>query len=1037
MATFIPQVQDQSAPIPYAPTNYQFLQTQMDRANAMYESGLQEVKSGYASILNTPVTGVEANERKNKYIQDAQNKLRTLSSKDLSLPQNVVQAEAAYAPFWEDNLLITNSAYTRKIDKENNKLDSWINSTDEEERSLYSDHNKRALQKVSGILANTPMNAASYAKLANEMNEARAIPYYNIDKEAMDSFKSMFGNDIEKGPNHVTLGNGAMYTEYNGPNSYDAYRTWYIAHAANEKYQPQLRQQAWLQVQDRRKEILSKNPTIAPDEVDKMLAKNRMKELHEVYSSQENSYTKLINDYNDKINDLRIQVSNQKGQMQPADKMQLDVWTNKLKQYTALRDNISHTLLSDYTETIDGRPNEEYYKKLSDIATNPVNYLTNIDMVRAADMWATKMSSVTREKVEVNPIEHETNYWRDKEIEHQLKIAELRISEQRVRNEMGRLSLDAQKADDELFMKTGINRRTGEVDSRFTGANGWAGSLSAGSSLANADVYPYTIDPQKVDNLLGQIEAEKNAPRDMAFGEMLNVTDPNGFGSIVLGKYGMGLSDREMNDLTSLVNSMLTQGAVEGTAQQKAVWNKVKDNLVKEGVVKKASDITGPWTLFPAMKAYAPKVSNKLVASNADYKHSIQDALAMSQGKMDSYMEEYIDAEHNFNERVRDKIVSDERFQPLVVQEGNSKRVLTPKDIANKLPKEITIYEEQGSVTNKQYVPVKLSRDDIANAYMSGNLFISPGRGNGSNGGVITIYGKTYSMPPSMFPRDPLTSEEIAYANVYGELNKIGKSEDIANLRKLAGAEAAKNLNINNGLIYQSIVMDPNDPDEGKAGNAIKLARDLSPIANTTNFYTYDSNGKEVLLKNQDKGDQLIQDIRSITASNKEMKDRVANIQIIKDLGVAAITLRPNISDNDKTYPLAGKTVYMRLTPTAMGGMLGNIPSGMVKGPLAGLLRGKDYYSSPTMRNSGMEWSLTGMNNGPDGKPTVAMWSVDYRDENSANVTRRYPFPLVGRNSKTLVEINDAIKSMESSYLSTKETQRKAKTQQIAATPTR
>lgn len=1027
MATFIPQVQDRSAPIPQLPTNYQFLQTQMDRANAMYESGLQEVKSGYASILNTPVTGVGANERKNKYIQDAQNKLRTLSSKDLSLPQNVVQAEAAYAPFWEDDILIQNTAETRRQIKGNGQLDSWLYSTDEDVRAMYSDTNREAFQIANNLLANTPMTKEAYAKIMPELQKARAIPYYNIDKEAMDSFKSMFGNDIDKGPNHVTLGNGAMYTEYNGPNSYDAYRTWYTAHVANEKYQPQLRQQAWVELQKRRDEVVRNNPGVAPEQVDKLLAKNRMKELQDAYSTQKNSYTKLIQDYNDKINDLKIQVSNQKGQMQPADKMQLDVWTNKLRQYTALRDNISQTLLSEYTETIDGRPNEEYYKKLSDIATNPENYLANINMVRSADMWATKMSSVTREKVEVNPIEHEANYWRDKEIEHQLKLAELRLDEQRIKNEMGRLSLDAQKADDELFMKTGINRRTGEVDSRFTGANGWAGSLSTSSSLANADVYPYTIDPQKVDNLLGQIEAEKNAPRDMAFGEMLNVTDPNGFGSIVLGKYGMGLSDREMNDLTSLVNSMLTQGAVEGTAQQKAVWNKVKDNLVKEGVVKKASDITGPWTLFPAMKAYAPKVSNKLVASNADYKHSIQDALAMSQGKMDSYMEEYIDAEHNFNERVQDKIVSDERFQSLVVQEGNNKRVLSESDIRKHLST-VDVVDNRGNM-------VKIKPEELARAYFNGTLETS--KPTTLRARTIRIGDEEYKL--KLDNLDPATINN--YNNTFrviDELNdKFGSSKKLSDLRRLAGAEAAKNLNINNGLIYQSIVMDPNDPDEGKASNAIKLARDLSPIANTTNFYTYDSDGKEVLLKNQDKGDQLIQDMRAITSSTKEMKDKVANIQIIKDLGVAAITLRPNISGEDAAYPLAGKTVYMRLTPTAMGGMLGNIPSSMIKGPLAGLLRGKDYYSSPTMRNSGMEWSLTGMNNGPDGNPTVAMWSVDYRDENGANVTRRYPFPLVGRNAKTLVEINNEIRSKEGSYLSTKETQRKAKTQQIAATPTR
>lgn len=1021
MASYIPNITDNTQQIPVGSTmpqsNYQFLQTQMDKANAMYESGFQEVKSGYASIVNAPVTGIEANERKQKYIQQAQNKLRTLSSKDLSLPQNVAQAETAYAPFWEDDLLIQNTANTRFLHKNNSQLDNWLYSNDEETRSLYNDKNRAAIQEATMLLANTPMTKEAYAGLSGIIQDkARAIPYYDINKDIDEAWNLRYGSGIDKGISSTHLSGLGMITDYNGPQSYDAYKTWILSHLSpDSKYMPQLKQQAWLEVQEARKKVMYENPTITdPKQVDNILAKNRMQKLKEVYSSRENVYSGLLDSYANQLNDLRTQVYvDQGGQWDESQKAAEQALLANIEGYTNLYNN-TKLQGQKYNELVDDKPNPLYFQTLTDIATNPDDYVTNLLIDNIADSWATGRASVTARKVEVNPIEDKIRHYQNEDRKHWVEVQKLLKEKEKLDIEREQLQLTARGQAWDLYKTTGKLSPFGPTDSNFRGGKlGWATTWNGeniGGVVSDATEQINHLEKTRL------VQEKLNAPRDIALNTMLNI-DATGFGGIVLGDNGLKLTDKEQDTFARYMKKMVDRGQVSDDPEGKAVWDKVKNKLKTAGVIKNTNDILGPWGMQSALDDYGNKdVADGLRKLGSDAALRQLQALQSQSSSIKANMLQYTDGREKFDKEVLEKASKDARFKKLLV---DGKRMVESNDIEKILPNEILAYDP---ATDKE---VKLNKADIANAYLT-DSFSAEDKLAGF--GEVTINGATYRIYNTPFNK----KQKENYRNLDRSLRTIrerfGTPKDINTLRTKLVGELSSAIEYKDGALYKKLTRDPNDEDKEVANKTIQDIQQHAPIANTTMFY-YIKPGESAPTFLQKEDPAKVEKLRELMSSTPEIQKYVANFQQIKQLREAAITLR-DISDGP-LKDLSGKTIYMKYTPTASDKLTAHLPDDVISGPLSNLQK-RGVFTSPDSMKGVYEATLTGVGEGPDGGASKVIYNKKYWI-NGVMQTQKVTYDLYGKYAKNLQEIYEIYNQDVANTLANQQVRKQVKNQEISA----
>lgn len=1032
MASYIPNITDNTQQIPVAATmpqsNYQFLQTQMDKANAMYESGLQEVKSGYASIVNAPVTGIEANERKQKYIQQAQNKLRTLSSKDLSLPQNVAQAETAYAPFWEDDLLVTNSAYTRKIGKENSQLDSWLYSTDEETRRLYSDHNRQALQKVSGILAGTPMTKEAYNRLSLEMQEARAIPYYDIDKEIEESWKNTYGVGVDKGVGYTVTNGAGMMTAYNGPKSFDAYKTWYISQLG-EKYAPQLRQQAWVETQNRREQIMAENPTITdPKQVDRLLAKDRMREIQEAYMSNINSYSNLISDYDKRINDLNIHKAAQGGNLSPSEQMEYDYLSAQMQGYIALKSELETETNSNYTEVIDGKANPNYFKTLTDIADNPVGYISKIKVNEMASTWAKGRSSITGPpKIEVNPIVEKERQWLKEDRDFSISQANLRI-------ETAKLQLKAQELDDNLLIHAGIkNRFTGERDPRF-GSKGWMGGTDNTTGLPVGLDANIADETTQVDHLQKYIKVQQDLqrPLDEAINETLDIKNPTGFGTTVLGDHGVGLNDAEMNHFSNYMKKLYKDDKTTPNEKEKIALDKVVSAMLKEGTISSSSSIKGAISLQNALAEYGnKKVATGLADLKADEAQTVRIQFARHRDNIKQLTSQYLGGKEKFDKEVLEKASKDDRFNKLLVEDEDDngkkiKRIVEPRDIEKILPKDIYAVDENGE-------QIKFDKKLFAQNYLANNVkdYV-----NLKGEKVIEMEGIKYIIPYIPFNTKAEKNFNDFGKSIWAIYNKHGNPKDINTLRSRLVGELSGSVKYDKGILYKGLNLDPNDADTDKAEFTRGKIKQLAPIGNTTRFHIYENGSNTpTYLTNMKNGASTVEQIRGVLSSDDEQKKWIANVDFVREAGKVGITFKKDLTKSEDKQPVfAGKTVWVESTPTMKQQLMSWIPNTTISGPLITVAEGATYTSPTSLSTDGYEGTITPIEEGPDGKPTAVVVNVKYKDPKTNTIKRsRDVGYLVGPNANSMTEIWNKYQNFLNMITTNQQIASRVSSQEIAA----
>lgn len=165
---YIPQTQ------PWRP-DLNFYNAALQRRQSQYDAAYNKVSSLYGSLLNAPMTRDSNIERRNAFFKTINNDIKKISTMDLSLQQNVDSAMELFRPFYEDENIVNDMTFTKKLQTQQMRGESYKNCTDPAKcNGQYWDGGMRYLTYMQ----------EEFKKASDEealsMRAPEFVPYFNI-----------------------------------------------------------------------------------------------------------------------------------------------------------------------------------------------------------------------------------------------------------------------------------------------------------------------------------------------------------------------------------------------------------------------------------------------------------------------------------------------------------------------------------------------------------------------------------------------------------------------------------------------------------------------------------------------------------------------------------------------------------------------------------------------------------------------------------------------------------------------------------------
>ena len=117
--------------------DFSFLKYVVDKKTGQYEQGLKSVSAAYNNLKKDLTDPVNA-QRRDQYLKNAEGQLKKVAATDLSLQENVNNANSIFQPMATDKAFLMDSYYTAANKKELAEMDSWRNSDDMETRKKFN-----------------------------------------------------------------------------------------------------------------------------------------------------------------------------------------------------------------------------------------------------------------------------------------------------------------------------------------------------------------------------------------------------------------------------------------------------------------------------------------------------------------------------------------------------------------------------------------------------------------------------------------------------------------------------------------------------------------------------------------------------------------------------------------------------------------------------------------------------------------------------------------------------------------------------------
>jgi hypothetical protein len=184
MATYIQGVTDYIPQLqPFRP-DYNFLGNILQTKQTKYDAAKKQVSELYGSLLNGPLSRDNNIKRRDEFFKVIDNDIKKISGLDLSLQQNVDQAENVFKGFYEDKNMMSDMVKTKRHQNEWEKGLNSKNCYDQEKcGGVYNELSMKKLQyKMEEFKAASDEEALNF-----DMGSYDA--YYNWQKDAIKQAK--------------------------------------------------------------------------------------------------------------------------------------------------------------------------------------------------------------------------------------------------------------------------------------------------------------------------------------------------------------------------------------------------------------------------------------------------------------------------------------------------------------------------------------------------------------------------------------------------------------------------------------------------------------------------------------------------------------------------------------------------------------------------------------------------------------------------------------------------------------------------------
>ncbi len=1018
--SYIPYTQDlDPGNVGYRP-DFGFLQQELGRSNQQYEQGLHEVESDYSNIVNQPVLGQLAADKRKQYVGQIQEGLKKVAPTDLSLPQNVAQAENLYAPFWKDENLLTNVSLAKYYQGENSKLDSWENSTDKDVKALYNDDARTYLQIKAQEVANAPLDKNAY----NKLQKGPATLFYDMEADISKLYK----DEGNKGIDNVGIYGASIVTSHNGVKSLDSFRN-YALSKLGPKYDAQLKASAYVAMYKDKQKLLAYNPGATPQQVDEHFATSNIQALANGYLTNKESYNKIGDYWETRANALLGETKGGK----TASPDQRDKIAFYQDQAKAHRTQAAH-YENEYVKiggTADGLDvnNQNYQNQLKGIASNPEQYIGDINKQRMADAWATGMAYMnTSEKIELNPVIAEYN-------RHSEEQAKLIIQQRQV---------DATNAGTiaDLYKTTGMTTPGGIQDPRFNNPGNATDPRTEGWKAS----YPTTTGT-------GATATGNNFSPSLWKSEGIGVTDVTKLPVDFTQQQQEKLQHDITNDVystTGLANSLVLSGAikpeelpdlkewsdnamigVKPTEQQAALLKKVTQSMKDQGI--DVGGIHGPQGMQNALISYTAKVGDNLlkttVGDNLAQVHAQGAAIVRTAAQMQQKMVMYNQNQQTYNRAENDLLTTNPLYHKLAIADPgtNQVRQVTASDLSKVLPTlnleagnpDYHFYNNQPSVISKIY-----TKEDFAKDWLNGNVKVGNTTDN-SGRASVEVGGKWYSV-------NNMSSEQlnsVLYGGAQGQIinphsvvGRFGTPQEHADLKKQASIAINSQLGLKNGLVYPRYGIDPTDPHasvdliRGVAGEAASAS--VAPI-----IYAEEAiPGNEI----GDKETTIVRSILSNADQTKKYVSHIAHVNTPEGLPAYEITMSTDASNEKVTgWSHSRSKFILPVADLQNAPALASMPVGEQSFLYNDLYKVNKPVTAPDiMKSYGQDYSIRGIEPDAKGNATYAyivmrhsIADVDHPGQFQKIDPQVYKIPLSGPAAKNSEEIVNYANTKAQEYI--------------------
>lgn len=960
MAQYVPFVAEVfPEPALYKP-DFNFFERMLQKKQSLYEQGVSRVRSSYNSVLSAPLSDEANIPLRDQYVKDAREKLKSISSADLSMPQNIASAEGIFAPFWEDKMILQDASLTKWYQGEAQKLSAWKNSTDPKIRSQYNGIAEQYLMDGHEKLRKAGRNEAAYAKI----EKRQATPFENIQDYLQEQAKEQrleIKNDDPAGPYLVET--------INGERSKKKYATWAASLIGNNFYE-QFKVTGIVEKEQRAKAFKKMNPNLSDQDIDRMIADDAIYELDNGYKKRVQEVDIELAKVNSLLGSLPAQGGDKEAQIY---ERLIDERTQLLAKKSGINEEYKYF----------DQPSKTRLREA--ISGNPDAYFAQLAKQRTIDNWATGRASVDSKIVKEN------SAWTSAE-NIRLRTQELQLATTKATWER----------EQDLWERANPTAGKGPKTPTLTDANGNVIAAPVeGLDRENSMMYRGLSGIDITQNAATALDVfNKIQSRD--YMESYNlIFDQRGI--LGLAKNGLGLSETELSYVaTAMQKEVASGGSYNFTKEEKAANDKLAKALEANEAVKKSGiKLTGPASLRQAMLAYA---QDYFTQRNANSKDGNDIPLAKDEIEMQlmyatavQKLDRYNANEAKRDELIKKNILTNKNYASLVVDRGGKKDLITVSDMSKNF-KTTRFQTEDGE-------SMDFSNEDIARAYFNGTLSSYVPRGasaiaaaEGAQSGIST-FGYTIT------GADGKKYNTIATINSFNSnLNSIPKGyneldQAVAGLNKQFKSSQEFSKLIKGA--HQSVVPDllMYKGQTGKQGTAWRLitkpnksmadgdtaAAIIDQALNISSGDILDANGVRI-----DAG--MAGNIRALLSSESNM-DKFVSAEYIPQGVNGQRTLRlafsAAMSDDAKTSigetnlaNISGKTFDVVIKDGALAPALDNLPNSIGYQVYDMLARGKAFKSDDIISASGFKFIITPnkltSEGAPDERPEYVTVDLQY-----------------------------------------------------------